>query len=215
MNRNDGYGSARRGRPRAGERAARREEVLDAAFDLLVEHGYRGTTMGAVAERSGASKETLYAWFGDKTGLFAALVQRNAEEGARTVQAALASERGDVAQTLSRFGTALLALLLGERALAINRAAIIEPAAAPELSSQVRERIAPMVEAYLAYQTTLGRLRIRDPVDAFGALYGLLVQDAQISALLGGTPLDRAGIDHRARTAVDRFLALAEKGAAG
>jgi AcrR family transcriptional regulator len=39
--------------------------VLEAALELLVERGYRRTTMAAIAERATASKETLYAWFGD------------------------------------------------------------------------------------------------------------------------------------------------------
>ena len=35
--------------------------------------------MAAVAERAGSSKETLYAWFGGKQGLFTALIRRQAE----------------------------------------------------------------------------------------------------------------------------------------
>lgn len=202
---------SRRGRPRAGESAARRHEVLEAAFGLLVERGYRGTSMAAVAERSGASKETLYAWFGDKPGLFAALVRRNAEGANSSVLAAF--DGGDeIAPTLTRFATELLRLLLGERAVAINRAAVTELNTAPELAAlllaQGRERTGPLVEAYLALQAERGRLRIEDPAEAFGVLYGLVVQDAQIRALLGEPPLDPAGIERRARTAVARFLAL-------
>jgi AcrR family transcriptional regulator len=47
-------------------------------FELLVERGYGGTTMAAVAERAGSSKETLYAWFGSKQGLFTAVIRRQA-----------------------------------------------------------------------------------------------------------------------------------------
>jgi AcrR family transcriptional regulator len=202
--------TTRRGRPRAGEREARRAAVLDAAFDLLVERGYQRTTMAAVAQRSGASKETLYAWFGDKPGLFAALVRRNAGDANRAVEAALGDD--DVEQTLVRFATGLLSLLLGERALAINRAAITELTAAPQLAEvlrdQGRQRTGPMVEAYLALQAERGRLRIDDPARAFGLLYGLVVQDSQILALLGDLPLDRAAIELRARDAVTWFLAL-------
>src|ERR671910_887177 len=79
----------RRGRPPAGTSAAHREVVLDAVVKLLVERGYQGTTMAAVAERAGSSKETLYAWFASKQGLFTALIRRQAEAANQAVAAAL------------------------------------------------------------------------------------------------------------------------------
>ena len=119
--------SQRRGRPPAGTSAAHREVVLDAVFELLVERGYQGTTMAAVAERAGSSKETLYAWFGGKQGLFTALIRRQAEAANQAVAAALDDDGGtDPAATLTAFATNLLRLLLGERSVALNRAALAE-----------------------------------------------------------------------------------------
>ncbi len=51
----------------------RRRAVLDAALTVLERQGYAGTSMLDIAREARASKETLYAWFGDKKGLFAAL----------------------------------------------------------------------------------------------------------------------------------------------
>ena len=48
----------------------RREEILEVALAVLAERGYRGASMREIAVRSQASKETLYAWFGNKKGLF-------------------------------------------------------------------------------------------------------------------------------------------------
>jgi AcrR family transcriptional regulator len=106
----------RRGRPRAGTSAAHREVILDAAFELLVERGYQGATMAAVAERTGSSKETLYAWFGNKQGLLAALIHRQAEATNQAVAAALDNRAAheDPAATLTAFATNLLRVLLGE-----------------------------------------------------------------------------------------------------
>ena len=200
----------RRGRPRAGERPAREEALLDAAFDLVVERGAGGVTMSAIAGRAGASKETLYTWFGDRAGLLAALVRRNAEATNRAVEQALHGD--DVRSTLRRFAAELLTLLLSERALAVNRAAIAELPTTPELAdvlrSQGRERTGPLVEAYLAAQAERGTLHIEDPGEAFRLLYGLVVRDAQIIALLGGPIMDAAAVARRADDAVDRFLAL-------
>jgi AcrR family transcriptional regulator len=187
----------RRGRPPAGTSAAHRQVVLDAVVELLVERGYQGTTMAAVAERAGSSKETLYAWFGGKQGLFTALIRRQAEAANQAVAAALDDDRGaDPAATLTAFATNLLRLLLGERSVALNRAALAElgggraPAGelAAVLLAQGRHRTGPIVEAYLARLAEAGVLGIDDPAEAFQLLYGLVVRDLQIRVLLGEPP---------------------------
>ena len=105
---------------------------MDAAVAVLSAKGYRDASMLDVARRIGASKETLYHWFGDKRGLYEAVIRRNAE----IVQAVLARHLEDdtpAEQALPEFGIALLQLLLGDDAVAINRAAISEARADPML----------------------------------------------------------------------------------
>ncbi|MEQ8740678.1 MAG: helix-turn-helix domain-containing protein, partial [Hoeflea sp.] len=58
-------------------RAARQAQIEQAAYEVLEEKGYAATSMLAIAKRARASNETLYNWYGDKTGLFRALVVRN------------------------------------------------------------------------------------------------------------------------------------------
>ncbi|WP_432506075.1 TetR/AcrR family transcriptional regulator [Kineococcus arenarius] len=48
------------GRPRSQDA---RQSVLRAIDDLLVERGYAGVTMKAIAERAGVSRQTLYRWW--------------------------------------------------------------------------------------------------------------------------------------------------------
>lgn len=202
---------SRTGRLRAGQRDAREAAVLEAAAELLAERGYGGCTTRAIAQRAGASKETLYSWFGNKAGLFAALVERQAELTNARVEAAL-SEEGEVQATLTEFAGNLLRLLLGERSIAINRAAIAELSTAPELADRLlahgRHRTGPLVEAYLARQVEGGHLDIDDPADAFRLLYGLIVQDWQIRVLLGEPQPGPQWIEAQAALAVRRFLAL-------
>jgi AcrR family transcriptional regulator len=201
----------RRGRPPAGSSAAHREVILDAVFELLTERGYQGTTMAAVAARAGSSKETLYAWFGSKQGLFTALIRRQAEAANQAVATALDGDGGhDPAATLTAFATNLLLLLLGERSVALNRAALAEPDGelAAVLLAQGRHRTGPIVEAYLARLAAEGHLGIDDPADAFQLLYGLVIQDLQIRVLLGEPPPGRDALAEQARVAVERFLAL-------
>jgi AcrR family transcriptional regulator len=211
MTTTQGRPGPRRGRPPAGTSAAHREVILDAVFELLAERGYQGTTMAAVAARAGSSKETLYAWFGSKQGLFTALIRRQAEAANQAVAAALDGDGGhDPAATLTAFATNLLMLLLGERSVALNRAALAEPDGelAAVLLAQGRHRTGPIVEAYLARLAAEGHLGIDDPADAFQLLYGLVIQDLQIRVLLGEPPPGPDALAEQARVAVERFLAL-------
>jgi AcrR family transcriptional regulator len=52
-----------RGRPRS---EARKQAILQAAFDLLGERGLEATSMDAVADRAGVSKATIYRWWDSK-----------------------------------------------------------------------------------------------------------------------------------------------------
>src|ERR1700730_11741087 len=66
----------RRSRPR-GE--VRRSQILDAAAQVFLENGYGGATIDLVIERAGASKATVYSFFGGKDGLFAAIVEERVQ----------------------------------------------------------------------------------------------------------------------------------------
>jgi AcrR family transcriptional regulator len=56
---------------------ARPHELLAAALDLFVEHGYAGTRLEDVARRAGVSKGTLYLYFTNKEELFKAVVRNS------------------------------------------------------------------------------------------------------------------------------------------
>jgi AcrR family transcriptional regulator len=202
--------SRRRGRPRADEVGQRRHAVLDAALAELVERGYERASMLAIARRARASKETLYAWFGNKEGLFMALVRQQSLATNQRIEAALDADDGggDPAVTLTAVARGLLHLLVSDTSLALNRAAMAAPELAATLLAQGRHTTGPLVERYLARAHAEGWLSADDPADAFRLLYGLVVEDTQIRALLGENPPAAAELDRRATRAVRRFLAL-------
>ena len=208
---------ARAGRWASRERRdARRDHILDTTLRLLVERGYEGTSMQRVAVAARTSKETLYAWFGDKAGLFEALVAREAQAMNEELVAALVldDDAAPPREVLERFGVSVLSLLLGSRSLTINRAAIAAAAGGPELGAIIarrgRENTRPLVETYLAAQHAGGHLHAPDPGEAFELLMGLLVRDLQVRMLLGvAAPLTTEEIARRSRVAVDAFLRLA------
>ncbi|MFE0755198.1 TetR/AcrR family transcriptional regulator [Inquilinus sp. NPDC058860] len=192
----------------------RRQAVLDAALAVLERRGYAGTSMLDIAREARASKETLYAWFGDKKGLFAALVADNAAAVNAVIEAVPAgSEEASIRAVLSEFGTALLALLLGPRAVAINRAAAAEAVRDGELGRLLvasgRAATGGRMVALLRDRAVRGEIEADDPEDAFSVFLGLLLRDLQIQVLVGAaTTPDGKALRRRAEAAAELFLRL-------
>lgn len=181
--------------------------MLDAALDQLIDDGYESVTMQRIAVRAGASKETLYAWFGSREGLLQELIERNADHSARQVEAAL-QRPAAVSATLTGYAVGLLSLLTSPASVALNRAAMTSPALAELLLRSGRHRVGPLVERYLDQAHTAGELHAPDSAAAFQLLYGLVVQDTQIRVLLGEPPPTRTAITRHAALSVERFLQL-------
>ena len=192
---------------------ARRTEILEAAQRELRARGYAGTSMLAIATAARTSKETLYRLFGDKQGLFAALVRHNAAAISSAVAEALADDRRPPEEVLYQFGRGLVGLLLGERSVTINRAAIAEASASSELSAILatagRGTTGPLVLRYLEVQRELGRLDFASAEEVFEVFLGLLLRDRQVRVLLGVVPPPPPEeIDALAGRAVRYFLRL-------
>lgn len=65
---------------RTRRKDARPAELLEAALDLFVEHGYAATKVEEVAKRAGVSKGTLFLYFPSKEDLFKAVVRQKITE---------------------------------------------------------------------------------------------------------------------------------------
>jgi AcrR family transcriptional regulator len=201
---------------RSGSRRSsveRREEILKIALSVLAERGYRGASMREIAVRARASKETLYAWFGDKRGLFEELVGWQAERVDAAIAPELERDNDDPATVLRSFALELQRLLLGERAVVINRAAISEAASDPTfariLAARGRGSVVPKLERYLEGQRERGRLEFEEAEAAIDALIGLTIGDQQVRRLLGVLPMPESEqLEARADRAVRDFLVL-------
>ncbi len=201
---------------KSGSRRAsveRREEILNVALSVLAERGYRGASMREIAQRAQASKETLYAWFGDKRGLFEELVRWQAQRLEAVLVPSLKRDADDPSEVLSGFAVELQRLLLGERAVVINRAAISEapsdPTLATVLAAQGRDSIVPKLKRYLEGQRERGHLGFEDAGTAVDTLICLTIGDQQVRRLLGVLPMpEPEQIEGRAERAVRSFLTL-------
>jgi AcrR family transcriptional regulator len=195
----------------------RRDEILKVALLVLAERGYRGTSMREIARRAQASKETLYAWFGDKRGLFEELVSWQAERVDGALTSSLEPNVDDPSEVLRAFAVELQRLLLGDRAVVINRAAISEATSDPTFAQILilkgRGSVVPKLGHYLERQRERGALEFEDAGTAVDALIGLAIGDQQVRRLLGVLPMpEEKQIEARAGRTVEQFLALFGRG---
>ena len=72
-------------------RSARRKQLLLAARDVFVAHGYHAAAMDDIAERAGVSKPVLYQHFPGKLELYLALLDAQAEELVQRLRDAMAA----------------------------------------------------------------------------------------------------------------------------
>mgnify|MGYP001800348504 CR=1 FL=1 len=174
-------------------KTARRAEIAQAAYALLEEKGYAGTSMLGIARRSRASNETLYNWYGDKTGLFQELVSGNAAEVRALLERHLSGAGENPLDSLRDVGPILLDVLLGPRAVALNRAAAADQTGTlgAVISEQGRETIAPLIGQVLLDARSQGLLAFDDLDDALELYLNLLVGDLQIRRVIGRIALPK------------------------
>ena len=88
----------------------RRPLILDVAFELFLEHGYKGTSMDAIAHAANVTKPVIYACFSSKAELFGALLDREEQRMLEHFSAALQTSTGlqDLQATLSAGFTSML-----------------------------------------------------------------------------------------------------------
>ena len=192
------------------QKTQRQERIAKAAYELLEEQGYAGISMLKIARRARASNETLYRWYGDKKGLFQMLVKENAAEVTAVLQEGLSNKMPPEA-VLDILGPRLLSVLLGNRAVALNRAAAADASGelGQSLSRYGRAAVMPLIE-----QVFLGLCVTRRKPTAKAALFAdlyfrLLVGDLQIRRVSGGlAELKPAAMEHRAEMAKKCVLQL-------
>ncbi|WP_136636313.1 TetR/AcrR family transcriptional regulator [Pseudooceanicola onchidii] len=193
---------------REDRRARRAAEIEDAAYAVLEAKGYDGLTMLAVAKAAKASNETLYRWYGDKSGLFEALIRRNTEG----VLAQLNECKGaSAAQTLDRVGQVLLAMLLGPRAVALNRAAAADGSGVlgALLAETGRGVVGPWIAGVMQRGIAEGQLGDHDPRQMTERYFSLLIGDAQVRRVTGAITEPTADwIAARTKAAMHDFLIL-------
>lgn len=84
--------------------SSRQEEILAVALEMFAENGYRGTSLDAIAQRVGLTRQGVLHYFPSKQRLLAVLLQRTAELGRGELPAGYAGAdlAGQLADVVAR-----------------------------------------------------------------------------------------------------------------
>ena len=151
---------------RGAKREARRQAILDAAYDLFLEKGYDATTLGDIVRRSGGSLATVYELFESKPGLLRAMVMDQCSTVSSGMDRAFCSEQ-PVEKTLRELAEHLFDQITRPRAVALFRVVVAQCAVQPELGKLLYEAGPALGKAkvaqYLQMQAEAGRIAVSDP----------------------------------------------------
>lgn len=111
----------------------RNEAILSAAFDVFQEKGLHGATMLEIATAAKVSKETLYARFDSKEGLFYALLAWGSRKSALDGDAIDLNQFASPVAALDAYAADMLRKMLHPEAIAVHRIVTGEATRMPEV----------------------------------------------------------------------------------
>ena len=187
---------------RQGGRTGRREALLRAAAEVFFEQGYAATSIDAIIERAGGSKRNIYNEFGNKQGLFSAIVKESADKVLSTLVIEQI-EGHDLRSTLTAFGQHLMGVYMSPTLIGIYRIAVTEANRFPDLVKSFYEqgpgRATSRLAEVLEVAKKRGEIRTDDCLRLAGHFVGMIRDNLHLQVVLG---LRTAPSDEEAQEAV-------------
>ncbi len=166
----------------------RREQIRTIAGALFLEHGYEGVSVDEIMRQAGGSKTNLYNHFGDKEGLFMAVISQMSETftyGIKDLDVSMLPLKDG----LERLGRQLLSVLMEEHHVAFQRLVIAESGRFPAIARTWFEKGPQMARHYfakaIAPHVENGSLRQGDPYIMATHFHDMIVENLLSLALLG------------------------------
>jgi TetR/AcrR family transcriptional repressor of mexJK operon len=186
------------------------DRLLKAATQVFMEKGYDAASMGEIAARAHASKETFYRHFPTKDELFRAVVISRAERVAEGLGTALLAHEPPE-KALTAFGELVITQMVSNDSVTFHRVLGMARERFPDLLQLYRTtgpyRIRDAVALYLKQQTKAGKLRSMNAEIAARQFFDLVASEMIISANISGkTNPSKAAIRQRVREGLDCFL---------
>lgn len=188
----------------------RRDKFLDAATKVFVEKGFEATSLQEIVGRAGGSLATLYRMFGNKEGLYQAVIERKASGAYGGLELPELPDRPP-AEVLYEVGQRLLDLILTDETTDLNRLMIAEGSRTPRLREifmeQAPNRLYRLLSSYLDHQVAQGVLEVEDTHLAAVQFVEMIKGDFYMRRLLGERfRVSRKERNRRIRHAVNIFL---------
>ena len=147
----------------------RRAAFIAAAREVFLEQGYEAASMSDIVLRAGGSLSTLYSQFGDKQGLFLAML----DERIRQITASMGVElsaHAPVADGLRRIGQQFTSKLLEPESLEMYRLILGLARKFPEIPREFArrgpDRLRQALADYLIDRVDAGEIQLEDPYRA-------------------------------------------------
>jgi AcrR family transcriptional regulator len=154
-------------------KAARREEILNAARRVFAERGFKGTTIADIADAAGIALGTIYLYFSSKDAVFEALGQRFAQIITNALTDPINGEslQGTVTSRVDNVFEACRVNRDLVRLVVLNTDS--DAAAEQRRRAAEEHRDQPMVDA-LTHAVAQGWIRDADPVTMTKLIIGLV-----------------------------------------
>ena len=200
-------GNGHGGRPRAGDIKKLNGNILAAAGELFLQHGFDATSMDAIAARGRISKRTLYSRYADKSSLFNAVIYDLLGRILVPIETIHDSD-GELQAILLTLARDLIVHAVKPDLLAVHRVITFETQRRPEFGRWINDaRRKPAIHLIARIlERHRDELRVAD-FEAVAEQFASLTFDASLQLASGGSMFTPREITERAGAAVDLFLA--------
>lgn len=172
-------------------RSARGQALLEAAAEMFFEQGYAATSIDAIIARAGGSKRTIYNEFGNKEGLFSAMVGETADDILSALEIGELDGR-DLRETLVAFGVRLMDGYMSPALIGAYRTVITEAHRFPDLVRSFYDmgpaRATARLAEVLKDARDRGEIRTDDCARAAGLFVGMVRDNLHLQVVLGLRP---------------------------
>lgn len=206
---------SRGGRPTKSAAIERDQRLIEVATRLFLDRGFDATSLDAVAEAARVSKPTVYSRYGDKRGLFAAVLRREIARWLAPLSAAAETQLGSssdisVEQRLVEIGREMLNFTCGPDAVAFSRMMTSQAINFPDIAKLGKEegwlKAVATTARFFDHLVAQGALDVDDTTIAAEVFLDVVVGHTHRMATFG-TPMALKAAEKRMRAAIKLFLA--------
>lgn len=199
--------------PNAGEAnrgELRRAAFLKAAEAVFLEYGYEASSMAEIVRRAGGSLSTLYLQFGDKEGLFQAVVDERVSVLTQGTGLAL-NENLPLREGLQQIGEGLLRIVTSQTSVESFRLMVATAKRFPDIANrhtrQIPQRMRDALASYIRSRVEAGDLEVKDCAAAAALFIDMVRTHTQLLALMDSSyrPSDDE-IRETVKRAVNMFM---------